>query len=88
MSNTKPATTAMLTVYDGQQEIGFVLRRGPVGVEAFTASDDSLGMFRNECDAASAIWRATREVRRSIKGMCHDCARSLRCHAVARQLPQ
>jgi hypothetical protein len=60
MSNTKPIATAMLTVYDGQQAIGFVLRRGPVGVEAFTASDDSLGLFRNERDAASAIWKHAR----------------------------
>jgi hypothetical protein len=55
---TRPAVTeAPLTVYDGQQAIGFILRRGPAGIEAFAAANHSLGLFKNEHDAAAAIWR-------------------------------
>jgi hypothetical protein len=51
---------AMLTVYDGDQTIGFLLRRGPAGVEAFTADNNSLGLFENDDTAASAVWRHAR----------------------------
>jgi hypothetical protein len=57
LMSTRPATKeALLTVYDdGKQAIGFLLRRGPAGVEAFSADHDSLGLFESEHDAASAI---------------------------------
>jgi hypothetical protein len=60
MSTRPEAREALLTVYDGKQAIGFLLRRGPAGLEAFTANHDSLGLFGSEHDAASAIWRHAR----------------------------
>jgi hypothetical protein len=38
-------TTPLLSVYDGRSCIGFVLARGRRGFEAFTAGEQSLGMF-------------------------------------------
>lgn len=60
MTPRPTATSSALMVYDEQRAIGFILRCGPADVEAFTADDNSLGVFRNEHDAASAIWRAAR----------------------------
>jgi hypothetical protein len=57
MSTHPQATEALLTVYDGQRAIGFILRRGPGGVEAFAADDTSLGLFDNDDTAAAAIWK-------------------------------
>jgi hypothetical protein len=48
---------SMLSVYDGQRCIGFVLRCGPFEAEAFTAENESLGLFQNEYTAATALWR-------------------------------
>jgi len=56
----KPTAPSMLAVYDGPNCIGFVLRRGPAGVEAFDAADSSLGLFESEAAAASALWRRAR----------------------------
>jgi hypothetical protein len=47
----------MLSIYDGQQCIGFVLARGPAGVEAFDAASESLGCFKTEDEAATAVWK-------------------------------
>jgi hypothetical protein len=58
--SVKPAATAVLTVFDGEQAIGFILRRGPAGVEAFSAAEISLGLFETEDNAASAIWKHAR----------------------------
>ena len=46
--STKPTAAAMLTVFDGEQVIGFIMRRGPAGVEAFSAAEASLGLFETE----------------------------------------
>ena len=43
--------TPMLSIYDGQICIGWVLERGCSGFEAFTAGERSLGVFETE-DAA------------------------------------
>jgi hypothetical protein len=51
----------MLTIYDGQTCIGFVLARGKLGFEAFTAEQRSLGMFDSEREAAEAIDAAAQE---------------------------
>jgi hypothetical protein len=56
-SAAKPAAASMLSVYDGRLAIGFILRRGRSGVEAFTAADESLGSFPSENAAAVAIWK-------------------------------
>jgi hypothetical protein len=44
-------TTPMLSIYDGQICIGWVLARERRGYEAFTAGDRSLGVFATR-DAA------------------------------------
>ncbi len=50
----------MLTVYDGRQAIGFILRRGRGCAEAFGADEQTIGLFKNEHDAAAALWRLAR----------------------------
>jgi hypothetical protein len=52
----KPPAASMLSVYDGRLAIGFILRRGR-SVEAFTAENESLGLFPSEDIAAAALWR-------------------------------
>jgi hypothetical protein len=54
-------TTPLVPVMDGQTCIGHLLRRGPAGVEAFNKTDASLGLFPNDREAASAVWRRARE---------------------------
>jgi hypothetical protein len=46
---------SLLTVYDGQRCLGYVLKRGPAGVEAFDVNDQSLGVFRDVPAAKNAI---------------------------------
>jgi len=54
MSATR--TAPMLSVYDGRECIGFILRRGDGGAEAFTADDRSVGLFEDDQDAARELW--------------------------------
>jgi hypothetical protein len=44
-------STPMLSVYDGQQLVGWILARGRRGYEAFDADENSLGTFASR-DAA------------------------------------
>jgi hypothetical protein len=46
---------AMLSVYDGQRCIGFLLSRGKLGFEAFAADQHSLGTYPTQREAADAI---------------------------------
>jgi hypothetical protein len=48
-------STPLLSVYDGRECIGFLLKRGKSGVEAFTADELSLGIFPDEHQAARAL---------------------------------
>ena len=50
----------MLSVYDGQSVQGFVLARGKVGFQAYTADQVSLGLFRTATEAADAISAAAK----------------------------
>jgi hypothetical protein len=50
----------MLSVYDGRECIGLILRRGDGGAEAFTADDRSVGLFKDDQDAALELWRRSR----------------------------
>jgi hypothetical protein len=50
-SNTKPT---LLSVFDGQKCLGFILTRH-LGYEAFTADERSLGTFESVCEAANVI---------------------------------
>jgi hypothetical protein len=58
MSATR--TAPMLSVYDGRERIGFILRRGDGGAEAFTTDDRSVGLFKDDQDAALELWRRAR----------------------------
>ena len=44
----------LLSVTDGGQTIGFIINRGKTGVEAFTANEESIGVFENVPAAATA----------------------------------
>jgi hypothetical protein len=57
----KPAhATSTLSVYDGRECIGFILRHGVAGAEAFTADEQSIGTFKNDQAAALELWRRAR----------------------------
>jgi hypothetical protein len=48
----------MISVYAGRTCIGFLLSRGKLGHEAFTADGQSLGLFASVKLAAGAVSRA------------------------------
>ena len=45
----------LLSVYDGQECCGFLIRRPRRGVEAFDRDENSLGIFPSEVEAANAV---------------------------------
>jgi hypothetical protein len=47
--------TAMSLVLDDGACLGFILRRGPIGVEAFDREARSLGLFKTEAEAAKTV---------------------------------
>jgi hypothetical protein len=47
--------TRMLTVYDGQRALGFLLPRGRGAFEALDVHDHSLGLFPSQRAAAAAL---------------------------------
>jgi hypothetical protein len=51
---------AMVSVYYDQRYIGYVLTRGRQSFEAFYPNEQSLGIFKTEDEAATAIWKAAR----------------------------
>jgi hypothetical protein len=57
----KPAADrSLVTVYDGRDCVGHLIRRGAAGVEGFDINDQSVGLFENDDAAAAAVWRAAR----------------------------
>jgi len=53
---SKPLPTASrLSVYNGQTCIGFLIRRGKCGVEAFDLEDRSLGIFASQFEGITAL---------------------------------
>ena len=56
----KETGTLMSSIYDGRKCIGFILRRGKAGVEAFDLNESSLGVFSSEPEAADAVSHAAR----------------------------
>ena len=48
---------------DGRQAIGSVLKRGPLGFEAFNREERSLGMYPTAPAAANAVFRAAESER-------------------------
>jgi hypothetical protein len=51
---TAPATPLISVMHDGRC-LGFLLRRGQQGVEAFTRETQSLGCFPTEHEAIGAL---------------------------------
>jgi hypothetical protein len=56
---TAAGTSPLLSVYDGQQCVGFVYARGRTGFEAFTAAQQSLGIFATQREAVTAVMEAS-----------------------------
>ena len=54
-------STPMLSVYDGQQLVGWILARGRRGYEAFTAGERSLGVFETQDEAVNKIQSTANE---------------------------
>ena len=69
-SNTTPRGRAMsarssdkssvMSVYDGRCCIGFIIAHGRTSYESFDADQHSVGLFNDERDAATALWRIAR----------------------------
>jgi hypothetical protein len=51
MSAAGRVQTSMLSVYDGQRCVGFVMNRGRQGFEAIGKDEQSLGHFDNKQEA-------------------------------------
>jgi hypothetical protein len=56
----KETGTLMSSIYDGRKCIGFILRRGKAGTEAFDLNESSLGIFESDRAAADAVSHAAR----------------------------
>jgi len=56
-------TAPLAYVTDGRQAIGFVLKRGPFGFEAFNCEERSLGMYPTAPEAANAVFQAAENER-------------------------
>jgi hypothetical protein len=54
-------TTSMQAVHDGRRCIGFIMKRGRTGFEAFDADEKSLGLYPSSQDAADAVLVAAKE---------------------------
>jgi hypothetical protein len=60
-ANTNKSPLASVFGRDGKKCIGFILRRGAAGVEAFTADVLSLGLWDTANEAIAAVLDAERE---------------------------
>jgi hypothetical protein len=49
---------ALAMLYNGQQCVGHLIRRGKCGVEAFDLDDRSLGVFASQFEAIEALYAA------------------------------
>jgi hypothetical protein len=52
---TPITTTPMVSVYSGQQCIGFIIARGKLGFECFDAEQRSRGIFPTQREAVAAL---------------------------------
>jgi hypothetical protein len=52
---TKPPAVPLVSVYDGQRCLGFILARGKTGFEAFAADEQSLGLFQSQKEAVAVL---------------------------------
>jgi hypothetical protein len=55
MTAAKPTTPPLVSIYDGQRCLGFILARGKTGFEAFAADERSLGLFQSQKEAVATI---------------------------------
>jgi hypothetical protein len=53
--NKSARSTGLLSIYSGQQCLGFVLPRGKTGHEAFDVEGKSLGLYPDQKAAAGAV---------------------------------
>jgi hypothetical protein len=53
-------SAATVSVYYDHHYIGHVLARGHEGFEAYDHNEQSLGAFKTEDEAATAVWKAAR----------------------------
>jgi len=58
---TARPSPAMLSVYDGQQCVGFIINRGGGWFEAFDREEKSLGHFKSAKAASDKIMGAPRQ---------------------------
>jgi hypothetical protein len=58
MSTFPKAARAFVSVYYEGRYIGHVQARGREGCEAYDQHEQSLGIFKTEDDATTAIWKA------------------------------
>jgi hypothetical protein len=47
----------ILSITENGNCIGFIIPRGPMGVEAFDACEKSIGIYKETDDAVVMIWR-------------------------------
>jgi len=50
-------SSKMLSIYSGQQVVGWLLARGPAGIELFDRDGTSLGLFLTQDLAAEALYQ-------------------------------
>ena len=55
------SSPSMMGVYYEGRQIGHVLASGEEGFEAFDQTERSLGIFKTEDDATTAIWKQSNE---------------------------
>jgi len=53
--SARPTRPPMVSVYDGCTCLGFIFARGCRGYEAFSADEQSLGVFLDQRDALDAV---------------------------------
>jgi hypothetical protein len=57
MSKQPPPITSLISVMIDNKCIGYLIKRGKTGFEAFNSDDKSLGMFAEEHDAVAAVMK-------------------------------
>jgi hypothetical protein len=55
MTAAKPAPVPLVSIYDGQRCLGFILARGKAGFETFAANEQSLGLFPSQKEAVAML---------------------------------
>jgi hypothetical protein len=52
-----PPATSLVNVFTNERCIGYLIKRGKTGFEAFDAGDKPLGVFAEEQDAVAAVMK-------------------------------